>query len=472
MKKFSIIVLFLAMLKPGKAQPLFAGTWEGKLNVGITLRVVFHFAQKADGTFAGTLDSPDQNAMGLPCSSVSFKNDSINVTMDLLHASFDAVMTNDTTLAGVFKQGGGSFPLVVYRTEKASSLNRPQTPVPPFSYASEDVEYNNAAGSIHYSATFTHPKGSGPFVTALLITGSGRQNRDEEIFEHKPFAVIADFLSKNGIAVLRVDDRGIGASTGDVKNATSADFANDVEASLAYLQTRKEVDKKRMGLIGHSEGGLIAAIVASRNPNISFVISLAGPGIRGDELLIEQNRAVLVAGGVTQESTNAYITLFTNLMHTVSNSADTNGISRKIFDDFSTWRSQQKSTVLAELHMDREEDNIKTLEALRQQFSYQWMKYFLNADPAVYLEKVTCKWLALNGSKDTQVLPASNLEGIRSALAKSKSGGYSIKEFEGLNHLFQHCTACTVAEYGTIEETFSTEVLTAMKNWLQEVMVK
>lgn len=466
---FCVFVFLFTALSLSAQTKNVTGIWEGKLNVGIELRIVFHFSKNDDGSLKGTMDSPDQNVKDIPCNKVTVSNDSVIAELKLINGAYRATLINDSTLSGLWIQGPGSFPLTVKRVEKATEIKpKPQTPKPPFNYNSEDVEYNNADSSIHFGATFTYPKTGGPFATAILITGSGQQDRDETILNHKPFAVIADYLTKNGYAVLRVDDRGMGKTSAvNIKNATSADFAKDVEASLAYINTRKEVDKNRIGLIGHSEGGLIADIIASRNKDIDFVIMLAGPGTKGDELLADQTGAILMSTGISKEATDAYKLAYKNIIQHAMQMDTASAITASM-NYFNEWKQKTDPKFLNELEVN---DSTSAREMVRQmtaQFSTPWFKYFLQTDPADYIKQLKCKVLALNGSKDVQVLPKQNLAGIKAALQKSKSKKYEVQELPGLNHLFQHCNACTVAEYGQLEETFAPEALDIMVKWLNE----
>lgn len=474
MKKFLFVLLIMAAFTSVDAQKNVEGIWEGKLDVGISLRIVFHFNKQADGTYSGTMDSPDQNAKGIPISSITVTADSLIATVKSVGGSYKGIIIKDSTISGRWSQGTVSYALTTHRVKEASVTSapkRPQTPKPPFSYAVEEVEYDNADKSVHFGATFTYPKGNGPFTTAILITGSGQQDRDETLLNHKPFAVIADDLTKKGFAVLRVDDRGVGKTTGNVKEATSANFADDVEAGLAYLKTRKEVNQKKLGLIGHSEGGLIASIVAARNKNIDFVIMLAGPGVKGADLLADQNEAILKSSGVAAEAALAYKTLFRQLIEDALTIKDSAALFDKAWHDGLTWKEKQPASILAALNINSNdnETNKKTITNLITAFSIPWMNYFLSSDPAPLIEKFHCKVLALDGSKDLQVIATPNLAGIHKALEKSKSPAYETKELPGLNHLFQHCNKCTINEYGELEETFAPEALILMENWLSKL---
>jgi pimeloyl-ACP methyl ester carboxylesterase len=300
-----------------------------------------------------------------------------------------------------------------------------------------------------------------------MITGSGQQDRDETIFRHHPFAVIADYLTRRGYAVLRVDDRQKGMSTGDVKNATTADFANDVQASFDYLQTRPEVDHKKIGLIGHSEGGIIAAMVASRNPQVSFLISMAGPGISGAEILLAQQTDP-VKGLVSDSSFNAYHYLTQKTLQLIHDNPQLSdsALQQKIEDLFSDWKGSLSFNVLQPIHADG---------ATPQQYAQQikpelspWMRFFITTEPTDYWIKVKCPVLAIDGEKDIQVNANENIPIIERALELSGDPNVTTKIFPGLNHLFQLCSKCTVPEYNEIKQTISPEVLTTIGDWLDK----
>lgn len=468
-KKILASILLLTSFIAKAQTKNVSGVWEGKLNVGVELRLVLHISLNDDGTYKGTMDSPDQNAKDIPCSNVNVVNDSFIAELEIIKGTYKATITNDSTLDGLWLQGSSSFPLQLKHVAKATEIKpKPQTPQPPFSYNSEDVEYNNADSSIHFGATFTYPKTGAPFTTVILITGSGQQDRDETILNHKPFAVIADYLTKNGYAVLRVDDRGMGQTTaGNLQNATSADFAKDVEAGLAFLKTRKEVDKNKTGMIGHSEGGLIEDIVASRNNDITFIIMLGGPGTKGSVLLADQAAAILQAEGISKEATDAYMPLYKTILQNAIEKDSASAIAASI-NAFDEWKKTVNAKNMEVLGFKNDSDAYKMIGSMTNRFSTPWFKYFLNTDPTDFIKQLRCKVLALNGSKDIQVLPQQNLAGINAALKKSKSKKYETKELPGLNHLFQHCNVCNVAEYGQLDETFAPEVLEVMVNWLNE----
>ncbi|MCU0384654.1 MAG: alpha/beta fold hydrolase [Flavihumibacter sp.] len=297
MIKSFLAVLLLVMGIAVQAQDI-QGKWSGTLNVGAgKLRVVFNINKSATG-FASTMDSPDQGVKGIPVTSTIFENSILKISITNAGIEYSGELKGDE-ITGEFKQAGRTFPLTLKQDSEGPKRNtRPQEPIPPYPYHSEEVVFENKKAGIQLAGTLSLPNKEGSFPAVILISGSGPQNRDEEILGHKPFLVLADYLTKKGIAVLRYDDRGVGASTGDFKTATTFDFADDAAAALAYLQTRKEINQKILGLLGHSEGGIIAPLVASRSKNVDFVIMLAGTALRGDRLLLMQQELIAKAMGV------------------------------------------------------------------------------------------------------------------------------------------------------------------------------
>ena len=450
------------------AQYSFIGSWMGSLDVGQKLRIVFNIMDSANALF-GTMDSPDQFKFGKPCDAVTATGDSIAITAVNGKLEYRGKLVGPGTILGVFKQNGMQFPLNLIKTDKPAVMSRPQTPKPPFDYNAEDVVYYNADSSIQYGATITIPKGKGSFPAILMITGSGQQNRDEEIMGHKPFAVIADYLTKKGYIVLRVDDRGMGKSTGDFKSSTSLDFMNDARVSLGYLRSRSEVDKHKVGLMGHSEGGMIAPMIAANDRKIDFIVLLAGPGVKIEQLMEEQNAASLEKSGLSKEAIDSYLKLFKQLNKSLLTSANEDQLKAAVRKDVDDWKSKTPADfVSATTHITDERSEKEFVNAVSRQISTNWYKYFIAYDPGINLRKLSCKALALNGEKDIQVIAKSNLAGIKSSLEKSKSPAYSVMELQGLNHLFQHCQSCTIEEYAQIEETFSTDALQTIADWLNK----
>lgn len=472
MRKTILILLFTvvgSMSLIAQAGNSYVGDWQGLLKVGVDLKIVFHITATVDGKLAATADSPDQSAYGMKCDSVMMKGDSILIKMNTLRASFTGTITNDTTINGFFIQGM-KFPLTLKKTGKSIAVinNRPQTPQPPFPYKSEDVEYYNKDKSIQFGATITIPEGKGPFPAVVLISGSGPQNRDEEIMGHKPFAVLADHLTKSGVAVLRADERGIGKSTGKFNTATSADFADDISTGVDYLLTRPEINKKKIGLIGHSEGGMIAPMVANSRKDISFLVLLAGPGIKNIDLMAEQNVAILESSEISKPAATAYGELYKNILTTVMQSLDSSVAFATLKKTVNNWTEKNPEAIIKELDLGSSQNQEELIRTLMQTLYTPWFRFFIAYDPAPALEKIKLPLLALNGSKDIQVLPASNLSGIKEALKKAGNKKVEIKEIPQLNHLFQTCNTCTVQEYGTLTETFSPVALQIIREWINK----
>lgn len=418
MKKTIITLLTALAAMTGQAQvnptTALAGSWSGKLKAGVTsLTLVLHLEQ-ADGYVTVTLDSPDQGAKGIPASKEYLTDDSLAIKIDQPNATFQARL-KDGKLDGTFKQMGFSFPLVLERG--VPEVKRPQTPKPPYPYETEEITFKNEADSATLAGTLTWPIGyhkdakQKPIVV-LFVSGSGQQNRDEELMDHKPFLVIADYLARQGIATLRYDDRATGKSVGgDLKNATSEDFARDAAAGLDYLRSRKAFSK--VGVLGHSEGGLIAFMLGAQRKT-DFIVSLAGPGVKGDTLLVEQNNRIMSLAGQPANMTIEKL------------------------------RQSNQSIIQA-----------------------PWMRFFLDYDPSDNIRKTRCPVFALNGDRDCQVIVSQNLTAIRQLLPPSKKNLF--KEYPGLNHLFQHSTTGAPTEYAGIEETISEEVLNDIAQWLLQL---
>ena len=468
-KHFFIATFFLFALSSGvNAQASkFNGDWLGTLNVGVELRVVFHIKETGPNSFITTADSPDQSAYGMKCDSTGISGNSITIVMSSLNATYTGKLVNDSTIDGTFTQQA-SFPLVLKKTDKIIERVRPQTPTAPFAYKTEDLQYDNADRSAKLAATIAIPQGAGPFPAVLLITGSGPQDRDETIMDHKLFAVLADHLTKKGFIVLRVDDRGIGKSTGNFALATSADFAKDVSSGVDYLLSRPEVDKKKIGLLGHSEGGMIAPMVAVQRKDINFIILLAGPGVKILDLMAEQNEAIARSSGLSETALKEIKPLFRKIASAIMGAPDSATAIKNVSAALETWAAGKSEELLEELHFETKEDRLSYVTEMVNQFQSPWFKYFMSFDPQPWLEKLNCKVLALNGDKDIQVISSQNLPGIEAALKKGRVKTYEIKELKGLNHLFQSCKTCTVDEYGELEETVSPTVLEIIAGWLEK----
>ncbi len=475
MKNLSLLFFFVLITSSSFSQKII-GTWNGSIDInGNNIPIVFHFYKDSSGKIDGKWDSPKQNAMNLPFSSINFNDDSIHLEIKMISGFYEGKFSGIDSMAGTWHQGGGELPLSFHKDVKETYVpaKRPQTPQPPFNYEAHDVTYYNADKSIEFGATFTEPassKKNEKFPVVLLITGSGKQDRDENIFDHKPFAVIADYLTKRGIAVLRVDDRGIGKTTGDFDTSSSADFARDVEAGINYLKTRADVDRKHIGLIGHSEGGMIAAMVAARDKDVSFMVMLAGTGVKGSDINDFQNIFPLRASGANEKIIQHFLDLHHALVKVATTEEDMQAYTDAISKSYYQWKQRQSPETLQILVKGTDDEVIGSLQRSYAAFRTKWWKFFLQHDPAEDLEKLSIPVLALNGDKDIQVDATINLAAVNNALKKSKSKNYQVKELRGLNHLFQHCTTCTIEEYNQLEETFSPEALKIMGDWLSGVI--
>jgi uncharacterized protein len=457
------------------SQSAVTGIWEGKLDLqSVKMRLVLNIQQLADGKFSATMDSPDQGVKGIPCDKTVLKDDSFFIIINKVKMNFAGKLNESkTTLTGIFTQGSNSLPLNMQKVEKLTELKRPQTPKPPFKYTSHELEYDNADKTVHFGATLTVPKidsnirfiKAPVFPTVILITGSGQQDRDETIMDHKPFAVIADYLSNRGIAVLRVDDRGRGKTTGDVLNATSADFAKDVEAGINFLKTRPEIDSNKIGLIGHSEGGLIAPMAASKSKDVSFIILLAGPGVDGSSILYKQQMDALINAGVSKNALAAFEVLTKKKLAILKKATNAKAANELLQQLFKQWQPKQKDSILIQLNAKKLTPQQYAAATVANEFN-PWLNYFYKTDPAIYLSKLKCRVLALNGDKDIQVYAKQNIPAITAALNKGGNKKYKTVVLPGLNHLFQHCTKCTVQEYSELEETLAPEVLKLMYDWI------
>ena len=462
MRTFSILLISLLTSITVKAQDI-TGQWNGALKVqGTQLRLVFNIS-KTDNGVSSTMDSPDQGAKGIPTTTTNFENSILKITIANAKIEYQGTLGKDNIIVGTFKQGGQSFPMNLSKEviEKEKFV-RPQEPIKPYPYYSEDVTFENNKAGIILAGTLTLPKKDGVFPVVILISGSGPQNRDEELLGHKPFLVLSDYLTKNGIAVLRYDDRGTALSKGDFKTATSADFATDAESAITYLKTRKEINKKKIGLIGHSEGGLIAPMIASKSKEAAFIVLLAGTGIQGDQILLLQQKLIGKASGISDEDLQKNELTNRKVFEIVkkSNSIEqlnidlTNFIKQSLVENPNAQKPQGMS----------DEDFVK-LQV--KQLATPWMQYFIKYNPAPALEKVKCPVLAINGEKDLQVPSKENLEAIKNALTKGGNKKVTTKELQNLNHLFQECKTGSPQEYATIEQTFSPTALTEILNWIQ-----
>lgn len=438
------------------------GIWQGTLDLqGTKLRIVFNVFEK-DGILTSTLDSPDQGAKDIPVDTTVFENDYVKFVINSLQAKFEAAF-NGEEINGIFFQMDYEFPLILKKVEKVEAIKRPQDPVPPFPYNEEEVKFRNEKAGITLAGTLTYPKTNTKYPAVVLISGSGMQNRNEEILGHKPFLIIADFLSRNGVAVLRYDDRGGFESEGDFSAADSYDFKDDALSAVNYLLTRDEIDKNKIGIIGHSEGGMIAPLAAIESENISFIILLAGIGVTGEEILVEQTEKILKAGGVKDDYIEQTIKLNKYLYSVIKEEPDDETAKEKL-NNVLNFFWDNLSDEEKNLSMFNKENIIKQFKMLTS----KWFRTLLTFDPRQHLEKLQIPVLALFAEKDLQVTPQQNLHEIENALKRGGNNKYLVQELKGLNHLFQNANTGLPGEYGTIEETISPDVLELILNWMNE----
>ncbi|MFV0604498.1 MAG: alpha/beta hydrolase family protein [Niabella sp.] len=451
MKIFIILLGLYFSINPSMvhAQPI-TGNWHGILNAGtVKLPLVLHI-QHSGNALSSTLDSPAQGANGINVDETNFVDSVLTFNIKQINASYKGKFVADSII-GTFTQMGRDMPLT-FKKGESKPLLRPQTPKPPFNYNIAEVSFINPLQQNTLAGTLTTPMDKTNFPVIVMITGSGAQDRDETLFEHKPFWVIADYFAKKGIGVLRLDDRGVGESSAGKKDPSSADFTTDIEAAVNYL---RKLGYKKIGLLGHSEGGMIAPIVAAHNKHVKFLISLAGPGIKIDSLYKLQIGAVVKSSGGTEE----------DAVEAVEQTG-------KIIDAINQYKgdvlkAELRATILAGIKDSTMAKQMgATVDASVKTYSSNWFTYFLQFDPAVYIQKLKIPVLALNGSLDVQVTPKENLAGWRTLLQKAKNKKFTIIEVPGANHLFQQAKTGSVGEYGTIEQTFDPKVLDTMANWI------
>ena len=441
------------------------GLWYGTLDIdGNFLEIIFEI-KATNKVYSATLSVPIQRAEGIPMTKVIFLEPHLSMSLDNPGIAVEGDLVNQEII-GTFKQGGRSLPMKLQK-EKGTTpiIKRPQEPKAPFPYYREEVSFLSKEEGIKLSGTLTMPNKEGKFPAIILISGSGPQNRDEELMGHKPFLVLADFLTRKGYAVLRFDDRGTGKSEGDFNKASTKDFAKDVEGGLWYLERRKEILKEKIGLMGHSEGGIIAPMVAAKNESVNFVVLLAGSGIRGDLLLYSQQAALGKAQGMKEEEIKKTKKFNQEIFKIVLETADSIEMKRKI--------ANYLSAVYDSLSEEERPQGIQKMDFIQiqvHQITSPWMKYFLSYDPAVALKKVRCPLFAVNGEKDLQVPAAENLKAIQNALINGGNTKGSIKSYPGLNHLFQHSETGSPEEYGKLEETFAPVVMEDLKVWMDGVV--
>ena len=437
------------------------GSWYGLLQVqGIELRLVFHI-QVNGASYKATMDSPDQHAKDIAMDTVTYSEKQLFIQFSKAQLSYNGELESDTLISGTFKQGLMTIPMKLSRKEIPKvQKNRPQEPHPPFPYKKEEVRFENTSAGIFLAGTLTIPTNLTNYPLVILISGSGPQNRDEELMGHKPFLVLADYLTRHGIAVLRYDDRGTAKSGGDFSTATSLDFSYDAAAAVNFIQGRKDLSVGKIGLVGHSEGGMIAPMLAARDTSIGFIVLMAGTGIQGADLLLLQKKLLEKKSGISDSEI-----VFGQEMN--------RGAFNIILADLDETR--MKDSLLnyfkakAKLHPEIKQEGMSDEQFSLLQYNSlasPWMRFFIRYNPAPTLEKVTCPVLAINGSNDLQVPSNENLKAISKALKQGGNHYFTIKELPNLNHLFQECKTGLPDEYASIEQTISPVALEEIATWI------
>jgi pimeloyl-ACP methyl ester carboxylesterase len=440
-----------------------AGLWQGSLKVGPGAELALCLDLQGQApTLTGTVSVPQQTAKKLPLSSAVVRHDSLLLGVEVVHSRFAGKFSADgQQIAGTWFQGGAQLPLTLRRgtaaAEAAAVPRRPQEPHAPYPYRSQDLTFANKSAGFDLAGTLTLPTGKGPFPAVVLVTGSGPEDRNENILGHKPFLVLADYLTRRGFAVLRYDDRGVGQSKGTYKGATTADFTTDALAALAYLRTRPDIRPHQVALMGHSEGGLIAWEAAAQPHGPDLVVSLAGPGVPGDAILLRQQADMARAQGADSASIGSNFRLHRALFAEL----------RSQPTDLPTDQLITKLTPIIKRQLpglSAEQTQQQITQAART-FTEPWMRSFLRTDPATYLAKVKCPVLALNGANDLQVAADQNLPAIARGLRAAHNSDVTTRTLPQLNHLFQ-TDPTAKSQYASIEETFAPSALQIIGDWL------
>jgi pimeloyl-ACP methyl ester carboxylesterase len=437
-----------------RAEPSLEGAWLGTIHFGgASLRLVLKI-KPAPGGWAATADSIDQHVADIPVESVTLEGDKLKVVLSKVDASYEARLAGDR-LAGTFTQHGASLPLDLEKTANPPVVRpRPQNPKRPLPYDEIEVSVENTSAGITLACTLTEPGGKGPFAAVVLATGSGPQNRDEALMGHRPFLVLSDAITRQGVAALRCDDRGVGKSTGVFAKATTFDFADDALAEIRALQARREIDHAHVGVVGHSEGATVAAITAAKSKDVAFIVLLAGPALPGDRIIDSQRAWSERAAGVGEQAIAAENARWDAAFAIVEAEKDDAAATRKLRALYDGLPAVERAQI----------ERATSFDALAAELLSPWFRAFISLDPRTFLAQVRVPVLALDGSRDSQVPPAANLPEMRKALARDHD--VTVEEMPDLNHLFQTAQTGAVAEYAKIEETISPAVLTLVSDWI------
>jgi pimeloyl-ACP methyl ester carboxylesterase len=443
-----------------QTQPGLEGHWQGTLDAGpMKLRLALHIQKDPGGGLTGTMDSLDQGAMGLPIDKITVEGSSVRLDLNRIGGSYEGKLdAAGGELTGEWKQGGASLPLSFKRSEKALELKRPQEPSKPYPYREEEVSFENKQAGVRLAGTLTLPRAAGPHAAVLLISGSGPQDRNETVAGHRPFLVLADYLTRKGIAVLRTDDRGVGGSTGDPRTATTEDLVGDTLAGVAFLKSRKDIDARRIGLIGHSEGGLIAPLAATRSADVAFLVLMAGPAVTGEQIMYRQSELIARVMGASDEAIARSREQQQRLFAIIRQEKDPATAEKKLRESLDLTLSEVKPGERASAEA--------AVKAQLQTLLTPWFRFFLTYDPAPGLAKLHQPVLAIAGSLDLQVPPDQNLPVIEKMLKAAGNKDFEIVRLPGLNHLFQTARTGSPMEYARIEETIAPAALETIANWI------
>ena len=434
------------------------GSWMGTLRAGNTeARIAYTIQLDQNDSLSAVLHSPDEVVYDIPVNEIHFENNRLTLISETAQSTYEGQLVSgrgSVYIDGQWIQAGYSFDLDLWPVEEIPRPNRPQNPQPPFTYEEQEVIFENITAGIQLAGTLTIPEGIGPFPVMVTISGSGSQDRNSTFFEHKPFWVIADYLARLGIAVLRYDDRGVGGSTNTESEATTADLATDVNAAVSFLLEHPDIDPNRIGLIGHSEGGIIAPMVATENENIALIVLLAGPAVPGSKILLDQNEDILRASGASESVIENQSTYLSRVFQILQDNSDDLVAKEKVKEAY----IQIFGPASSQVELDYEANH----------WTSPWMRFFISYDPGPTLTQVTCPILALFCELDIQVDPNENLPIMESILAEVGHTDYLVYELHELNHLFQTAQTGVIEEYAQIEETFSPIALDLIGAWISE----
>ena len=464
---FILLLAFSGPVLVAQEDERLVGNWRGGLEVGggASLTIVFNISQDADGAFTGTMDSPDQGAIGIPLTSVTIEGSSVTVSIQVIQGTYTGTLSDEgDQLSGTWSQGPASLALTLVKGDPSPPPERPQEPKPPYPYSIEEVTFTNTEAGIDLAGTLTIPDGLGPFPGVVLVSGSGPQDRDESLMGHKPFLVLADHLSRRGIAVLRFDDRGVGSSGGEFQTATSEDFTEDALAGVSYLEGQDRVAATQVGIVGHSEGGLIAPLAAIRSEKVAYIVMLAGPGVPGIDILVAQGQLIGLAAGAPE----AVIEMNSRVQRALADIAKEEPDAQKAGPIMRSAMREEIALLPPAIMEAIPESQIgdAAINTTVNQFNSPWFRFFLHYDPRPILEQVSVPVLAIFGEKDLQVPHELNVPEIEAAFERGNNEATTVRVLPGLNHLFQQAESGAPSEYQQIEETFNQSALELVSSWI------